>query len=244
MRIATRRALPNTCNSEKLARMPGIYMAWRPPERAPEVGLPPAVGNGYVTFGSFGSCYKITPGLVALWSRILAQVPRSRLMLLAIDGDVARRRIRDLFAGHGTDAERLEFVPRLTFDEYLAAHQRADIALDTFPYHGATTTCACLWMGLPVVVLAGETHASRADVSMLSHVGLPQFVARTGDEYVEIAARAAADLAGLTALRGELRRMMMQSPNTDAAGCTRILESLFREMWSSWCAAQRAPVRG
>lgn len=224
--------------SEKLARLSGIYMAWRPPAHAPDIDAPPALVNGYVTFGSFGSCYKITPGLVALWSRILEAVPRSRLMMLAVDGEVARRRIRDLFAGHGIDAQRLEFVPRLNFDDYLAAHQRADIALDTFPYHGATTTCACLWMGLPVVVLAGENHASRADVSMLSHVGLPQFVADTGDAYVDIAARAAADLPALAALRARLRDAMQRSPNTDALACAHGLEALFRQMWVTWCSGR------
>ena len=222
-------------NSEQLMRLPGIYMAWRPPEHTPDVGPLPAREAGCVTFGSFHSCFKITPTIAAVWVRILGEVPGSRLTLLAISSEAAQRRTRELFAGHGIDPQRLNFLPRLTFDEYLAAFQKVDIALDTFPYHGATTTCFSLWMGLPVVVLAGATHASRADVSMLSNVGLPQLVARTGDEYVEIATRLAANLDELAEMRASLRAMMMQSPNTDGRSCARNLENALREMWVTWC---------
>ena len=222
-------------NSEQLVRLPGIYMAWRPPEHMPDVGPLPALESGCVTFGSFHSCFKITPTIAALWSRILGQVPGSRLALLAISSEAARQHTRELFAGQGIAPERLDFLPRLAFDEYLAAFRTVDIALDTFPYHGATTTCFALWMGLPVVVLAGATHASRADVSMLSNVGLPQLVARSGDEYVEIATRLAATLHDLAAMRASLRGMMMRSPITDGRSCARHLESAFREMWVKWC---------
>jgi predicted O-linked N-acetylglucosamine transferase (SPINDLY family) len=222
-------------NSEQLVRLPGIYMAWCPPEHMPDVGPLPALESGCVTFGSFHSCFKITPTIAALWSRILGQVPGSRLALLAISSEAARQHTRELFAGQGIAPERLDFLPRLAFDEYLAAFRTVDIALDTFPYHGATTTCFALWMGLPVVVLAGATHASRADVSMLSNVGLPQLVARSGDEYVEIATRLAATLHDLAALRASLRGMMMRSPITDGRSCARHLESAFREMWVKWC---------
>ena len=227
-------------NSERLARLDGSYMAWRPPANAPPPGPLPALANGYVTFGSFSSAYKVTPTTVAMWARILTKVERSRLMLLAFDGNAARRRVIELFATQGIGAGRLEFLPRLGFDEYLASHARADVALDTFPYHGATTTCACLWMGVPVVALAGTIHASRADVSMLSHAGLSRFVARTPDEYVDIAVQAAADLPALAELRGALRPMLASAPNTDGLACARNLERALRGMWRSWCAGERS----
>lgn len=225
-------------HSEKLVRLPRIYMTWRPPDRAPGVGALPALESGRMTFGSFNSCYKITPLLVALWSRILVRVPGSRLRLLAVNGDVAERRVRDLFAGHGVDSQRLDFVPRLTYEEYLAAYQRADIALDAFPYHGTATTCDSLWMGLPVVVLAGASHVSRVGVSMLSNAGLTHLIAQSGDEYVEIATRLAADLRELAGLRAGLRGRMLQSPVTDGRSGARALESAFREMWADWCRRQ------
>ena len=115
------------------------------------------------------------------------------------------------------------------------AFNSVDIALDTFPYHGATTTCFSLWMGLPVVVLAGTTHATRADVSMLNNVGLPQLVASSGDEYIDIATRLTGDLARLAQLRARLRGMMTSSPTTDGRTCARNLESAFRDMWVAWC---------
>ncbi len=173
-------------NSEKLVRLPDIYMAWRPPDATPAVAPLPALTNGYVTFGTFHSAFKITPTIAALWARILQRVPGSRLRVMAVSGDRRRtarapavRELRQL-PDHNWKSCR---ASRST--TYLAAFQHVDIALDTFPYHGATTTCFSLWMGLPVVVLEGTTHASRADVSMLTNVGLPQLVAKSGDEYVD-----------------------------------------------------------
>ncbi len=222
-------------NSEKLVRLPRIYMAWRPPDDLPEVGRLPALDAGHVTFGSFHSCFKITPTITQLWLRILRTVPGSRLTLLAVSSAAAQRNVRHMLDDSGIAPERYDFLPRLAFEDYLAAFHGVDIALDTFPFHGATTTCFTLWMGLPVVVLAGTTHASRADVSMLCNAGLPQLVARSGDEYVEAATRLAADLDKLAELRAGLRDAMRQSPNTDGRTCARHLENALREMWTNWC---------
>ena len=225
-------------HSERLVRLPASYMAWRPPEDAPDAGPLPAAVAGRVTFGSFNSCYKLTPQLIALWSRILMRVPGSRLMLLTISAGAAERRIRSLFADNGIDAARLEILPRVAHQEFLAAHGRADIALDAFPYHGTTTTCFSLWMGLPVVTLAGTVHASRVGVSMLNSVGLPRLIARDADEYVEIAARLAGNTAELAALRPNLRGMLLRSPLADGRACARALETAFREMWTIGCRGQ------
>lgn len=222
-------------NSEKLVRLPGIYMAWRAPDGTPPVASLPALKNGYVTFGTFHSAFKIAPAIAATWARILARVPGSRLRVLAISGAAAEKHIRGLFARSGVAAAQLEILPRLPFEDYLAEFGNVDIALDTFPYHGATTTCFALWMGLPVVVLEGSSHASRADVSMLNNVGLPRLVATTRDEYVAIATRLAGDLPALADLRGKLRGMMERSPNADGRACARNLERAFRDMWITWC---------
>ena len=223
-------------NSETLVRLPGIYMAWRPPDGTPAVAPLPALKNGYVTFGTFHSAFKISPAIAAWWARILERVPDSRLRVMAVSGVSAERHMREMFERCGVRAQQLEILPRLSFDDYLAAYAQVDIALDTFPYHGATTTCFSLWMGLPVVVLEGTSHASRADVSMLNNVGLPQLIGKTGDEYVDIAARLAEDLPKLAELRTNLRGMMARSPNADGRACARNLERAFREMWLAWCA--------
>ena len=222
-------------NSETLIRLPRIYMAWKPPDTVPEVTPLPALANGHVTFGTFHSVFKITGTIVKLWARILLQVPNARLQVMAISGENAKKHVRALFAECGIASDRVHVLPRLPFDDYLAAFNSVDIALDTFPYHGATTTCFSLWMGLPVVVLAGTTHATRADVSMLNNVGLPQLVASSGDEYIDIATRLTGDLARLAQLRARLRGMMTSSPTTDGRTCARNLESAFRDMWVAWC---------
>ena len=222
-------------NSEQLIRLPGIYMAWRPPDSMPAVAPLPALTSDHVTFGTFHSAFKISPTIAALWARILQRVPNARLRVMAVSGERAAWHVRGLFTNCGVAENRLDILPRLPFDEYLAAFQHVDIALDTFPYHGATTTCFSLWMGLPVIVLEGSTHASRADVSMLANVGLPQLIAKTGDEYVDIAVRLAYDLPQLAQLRTDLRGMMTRSPNADGRTCARNLEHAFRRMWVAWC---------
>ncbi len=225
-------------HSETLARLPDIYMTWRPPADAPDVGALPASASGHITFGSFNSCFKITPALVALWARLLQAVPQSRLMLLTITSRGAERHIRNLFAGHGVSPDRLELLPRMTHEEFLAAHQRADIALDTYPYHGTTTTCFSLWMGLPVVALAGPTHVSRVGVSLLSNLGMREWIAHSRDEYVDVATKLASDLSALAATRSGLRQKMLDSPITDGVRGARALESAFRKIWSAWCATR------
>ena len=229
-------------NTETLVRLPGIYMAWRPPDGAPAVGPLPALANEYITFGTFHSVFKISPTTARLWARILERVPRARLQVLAVSGIAAEQHARELFSRGGADLQRIDFLPRLAFGDYLAAFARVDIALDTFPYHGATTTCFSLWMGLPVVVLEGTTHASRADVSMLTNVGLPQLVAKSGDEYVAIAARLAGDIPELAQLRAGLRNMMARSPLADGRACAHNLEHAFREMWVEWCLKESERV--
>lgn len=228
-------------HSERLARLPRIFMTWRPPADAPDVAPPPALAAGHVTFGSFNSCFKITPALAALWARVLAAVPGSRLMLVTIGAGAAERRVRDLFAAHGIGAERLEILPRMTHEEFLMSHARADIALDSYPYHGTTTTCFSLWMGLPVVTLAGATHVSRVGVSLLTNAGLPDLVARDPDHYVEIARRIAGDLSALAALRAGLRGRILTSPLADGRAGARAFERAFRDMWSAWCSRQSQP---
>lgn len=222
-------------HSETLMRLPAVLMTWQPPLGAPQPGNPPALEAGHVTFGSFNSCFKITPAVVALWSRVLDRVPGSRLLMLAIDSGVAERRIRDLFARNGVAPERLEILPRLPHESFLEAHRRADIALDPFPYHGTTTTCFSLWMGLPVVVRSGTVHASRVGASLLNSIGLPELVAANEDEYIDIASRLAADIPGLARLRATLRERMLNSPLTDGREGARALERAYRTMWTDWC---------
>lgn len=225
-------------HTEQLIRMPDIYMIFRPPEDAPAVNDLPAAQTGNLTFGSFNALSKITPQVAHVWSRILMAVPGSRLLIATVPVGRTRDRIFDLFSVNGVEPSRLELCGRLPSYEFLALHHKADIALDPFPFSGTTTTCHSLWMGLPVVTLAGKSHVSRVGVSMLTNIGLASMIANSADEYVNIASELANDLVNLRALRRGLRERMLNSPLTDARCFTRHLEARFRQSWASWCSQQ------
>ena len=146
-------------------------------------------------------------------------------LLLGLQDRVGQQRVRAIFDQAGVAAERLEMLGRkTTLADHLRCYQRMDVALDTFPYHGTTTTCEALWMGLPVITLAGTTHASRVGVSLLANVGLSELIAHTPAQYVEIAAALAADLPRLAALRAGLRQRLAASPLTDGPRFARHVE--------------------
>ena len=224
-------------HSERLMRLPEIYMAFDPPRDAPQVSASPVLSRGYVTFGSFNALAKITPQVIAAWARLLHAVPNARLTMLTVAEGEARARVTRAFAEHGIPASRLALAGRLAFGAFLAAVAEADIALDPFPFAGTTTTCQTLWMGVPVVTLAGRSHAGRVGVSMLTNVGLADLVARDEDDYVAIAAALACRPARLAELRAGMRARMLASPLTDGARLARAVEDAYRTMWEAYCRA-------
>jgi predicted O-linked N-acetylglucosamine transferase (SPINDLY family) len=225
--------------SEQSVRLPETYWCYRPPIATPPVNALPALEAGHVCFGSLNNFCKATPPALAAWSRLLQAVPGSRLLLHAHPGS-HRQRVREFLAGQGISAERLAFIDFLPMAEYFAVYQRIDVALDPFPYGGGTTTCDALWMGLPVVSLAGQTAVGRGGVSILSNLGLPELVARDPEQYVRIAAELAQDLSRLSGLRATLRDRMRASPLMNAPRFARNVEAAYRKMWQRWCAKQSA----
>ena len=135
-------------------------------------------------------------------------------------------------------AERVEFVGKRSRGEYLRLHHQVDIALDTFPFNGHTTVCEALWMGVPVVVLAGETYVTRFGGSALVNLDLQDLIAASPEEYVDIAVRLAGDVERLADAARRAAKRMEASPLLDAAGFTRNLEAAYRQMWSRWCVEQ------
>ena len=210
-------------------------MSWTPPADAPATHRRPRA-SPHVTFGSFNACYKISPMTVGLWARVLDAVPGSRLVLFTVPEGRAEARLRAAFAERRVAAERLEFRRRSSHEVFLEAHGEIDVALDAYPYHGVTTTCFSLWMGVPVVALAGRTAAARIAASFLPTAGFPHLVAATADEFVSIAAGLAHDRAGLDRFRETARARMLGGPLTDGAACASALEDAFRSMWRTWCA--------
>ena len=220
--------------------LPDCWTCYEPPTGYPEVNALPSAAGKPFTFGSLNNNCKINGTVLDAWARILLATPGSRLQLLAKQGG-HRRRFADEFARRGVDAARILFAdylpaaPGLSQGALLARYHEIDLALDTFPYGGMTTTLDALWMGMPVVSLVGQRNLGRAGLSILSNVGLADFAAPSVDAYVDLAVRTAQDTAKLARLRGELRSRMQVSPLLDAAGFTRKIEQAFRTMWVEWC---------
>jgi len=228
-------------NEEQVVRLPGSYFCYGGPGLEPRLGALPALRDGLLTFGSFNNLAKLSPETLRLWARVLEAVPGSRLVLKtrALADESVAEELLDRFEALGIARERLMLSGwKASDEEHLQAYREVDIALDSYPYNGATTTCEALWMGVPVVSLAGATHASRMGRSILSSAGLGELAARTPEQYVEIAAGLARDLARLGALRTGLRERMRASALMDAQRFARDLESAYRQMWRSWCAGQ------
>ncbi|HEV3136534.1 MAG TPA: hypothetical protein VGZ26_01495, partial [Pirellulales bacterium] len=226
--------------TERLVRLPRSFFCYRPPDEAPPVAPPPALDAGYVTFGSFNNFAKVSPGAIDAWLQILARVPRSRLLVLANRGGYLERHLHALAQQHGVDSTRIELRNKLPTAEYLRLIAQADIALDPFPFNGHTTTCDSIWMGVPVVMLQGNTYASRFGGSVLGNVGLDPLITRSAEQYVDAAVELAGDLDALARMRGELRGRMADSALLDFRGFTGNLEQVYRQMWNTWCASQRA----
>ena len=210
---------------------------WRLPQTAwcfsPLSGSPPTdpAPRDFVAFGSFNDLAKINEPLLAVWARILAAVPESRLIIKnrASSTAFAEQWLRQ-FLGIGPD--RLIMLPRQSqAEKHLECYAQVDVALDSYPYHGTTTTCEAMWMGVPVVSRAGASHVSRVGVSLLHSVGLDEFIAPDEDRYVEIAVGLARDKARRAELRRTLRQRMSRSPLMDGEGYCRQLEAAFEGMW-------------
>jgi protein O-GlcNAc transferase len=231
-------------HSETLVRLPRGFLCYQPPANAPAVAPPPVATTHQVTFGSFNNPTKISDATIAYWADILRRTPNARLLLKARQlGDVAtRERLKGLFAQHGIATERVEMVSWVPDKaEHLGLYHQIDIALDTFPYNGTTTTCEALWMGVPVVILAGRMHAGRVGVSILTHIGLPELIAEDPEGYVQLATSLAQDLGRLKTLRAELRQKMLHSPLMDANGFSQRLEMEYRNMWRQWVNEVSSP---
>ena len=229
-------------HTEKLERMPECFSCFKPPSNAPEVKALPAAARGHITFGSFNNFAKITPEVMRVWIAILARVPGSRLVLKnwCLDNDRMKTFMLEAFARCGATTGQVElWNPNTSNVDHLNCYNSIDIGLDPFPYNGTTTTCDALWMGVPVITLAGVSHVGRVGVSQMSNLGLQELIARDTDHYVDIAVALANDVPRLAALRGGMRVRMSASPLMDAPRLTKNLEAAYDNMWSVYLSAQK-----
>lgn len=226
-------------HTERLMRLPDGFWCYGAPAAASSVSPPPCLRNGYVTFGSFNNFMKISAPTLDLWAAILRRVEGSRLLLRHRGGgdEQARAFILAQFDARGVSAERIVIQrPIGPYLLHLSSYREVDIGLDPFPYNGGTTTTEALYMGVPVVTLAGRTFVSRMGVSLLSQVGLDEWIADTPDEYCEIAARWAQSHEELQALRQTLRPRMEAGTIGNPKHFAETMETELRLAWKHWCS--------
>jgi protein O-GlcNAc transferase len=228
----------DSLHTEQLIRLPQTAWCYSP---QPNLVLPPRNirdENEPITFGSFNNISKVNSYVLALWCSILQKVPNSKLLLKAVGlgSSAIQDRLRKTFHLAGIAPDRLDLRgSALHIAEHLSMYNDMDIALDTFPYNGTTTTCEALWMGVPVISLAGQTHVSRVGASLLSSARLPELLAANPDDYIQIAVALANDNPRLQELHSTLRQRMEQSPLMDATHFTRNIEAAYRQAWRQWC---------
>ncbi len=226
-------------HTETLFRLPYCAWSFRPPTDAPAIQPSPRTPVGKVNFGCFGALPKLTDASLSLWARIVLAVPGSQLLLKnpGFQEPETQARIRTLLQCAGLDPARVVLrPPEHTLAAHLATYHEVDIAFDTFPYHGTTTTCEALWMGVPVVTRAGRTHASRVGVSLLTNAGLPDLIAADDDAFFHRCVQLATDPTQLAELRSSLRERLISSPLMDDRGFARRVEAAYRAMWRAWPA--------
>jgi protein O-GlcNAc transferase len=229
--------------TEAVTRLPDAFLCYAPRGHAPPVAPLPARARGGFTYGCFNNLAKVTSEVVAAWSAILRAQPDSTMFMKtpALDDPGVRARYLGLFAANGVPADRVRLVGQTSQADVLGLYGEVDVALDPFPYNGCMTTIEALWMGVPVLTLAGDHFVSRVGVSLLSTLGLEELVAATPSEYFEKAVGLAGQLDRLAEIRLGLRDRMERSPLCDGPGFARGLEAAYRQMWRRWCAESPHP---
>lgn len=242
--IADAVTCPEGCEpyySEHSARLPHAPWCYSPPEQAPPLSPLPAQTRGALTLISANAFQKLNHQVLALWAHVLTALPDAHLRFLGVP-EARHQRVVATMGQHGIAPDRLELLPRLPLADYYRALTEGDLALDPFPYSGGTSTFDALWAGLPIVTLPGDHEASRSAASILSTLGLCQFIAKSPADYVAIVERTAADLPALASLRGDMRKRMQDTSLADPAQFARAFEVLIHRMWRQHLDGEHRPI--
>ena len=222
-------------HSEKLLRLPNGFLCFQGNEKVLSKSNPPQTHHDYITFGSFNNLSKITPEVIDVWSKILNLIPKSHLILKCRKLKHNKDYYYELFKNKGIDKDRIQLYEHLpSTSDHLELYNSVDIGLDPFPYNGATTTCEALWMGVPVITLLGDRHAGRVGASILTNVGLKDFIARDIDSYINLAVKMSANTKKLKEIRMTLRRQMQESLLCDARSFAGNVEASYKDMWHNY----------
>ena len=229
--------LSDETSAETIIRLPRGYLCYQPNPQAPDVSRAPWEKNGYITFGSFNHVSKISDAAFDLWAEVLITNPDTHLVLKneSFLDESTRREWLDRFREKGVDESRIQLLGITeSVVEHLALYSLVDIGLDTIPYNGTTTTCEALWQGVPVITLPGQTHCGRQGLSLLSQVGLTDFVAGSRSGFIEIATRYVHEPRKITELRSQLRNRMQVSPLCDGEALAADVEAAYLAALERW----------
>ena len=219
---------------EPVQRINRDFLAYQPQTVSPEVAALPLLAAGHFTFGSFNALPKISAATVSLWSAVLHAVPGSRILIKTkgLDDPTVAEHLLNRFYELGIEASRIDLAAQTkSIEEHLDFYNKVDIALDTIPYNGTTTTCESLWMGVPVFSVLGKMHHERVSASILNTVGLSEFVGETQEDMVKRVVNCCADITALASLRASLRDRVSSSPLCDGADLARQIEPVYRKLW-------------
>lgn len=224
---------------EDVRYLPNIVGSFYP-RPYPDVNTLPALSAGYITFGSCNRLCKVSEQAFHAWAQVLLAVPNSRMILKSgeLDGQDSRDRVAGYFTREGIDPARLTLLGNTSWDQHVATSNQIDIGLDPFPHAGGVTTLECMMMGVPVVTLRWPTIAGRLSASILTTLGLTDWIAETPEEYVRLALQKAGDIAALASLRQQLRGIFKQSVIGDPKAYATAVEAEYRLLWQEWCGRQ------
>ena len=225
--------------TESPLRLPNAHLCFSPPGETPAPQHAPAGSGSFITFGCFSNITKLNERVISTWSRILERVPESKLLIknASLSNDAIAQSVRQQFTDSGTPRDQVIVLGKTNYNDHINTFSRVDIALDPFPYGGMTTTLETLWMGVPIIALAGQSWAGRVSASILTVMGIPELITRSEEEYIAKAVKFAQDQEGLAAIRRNTRVLLESSPLCDISRFTKSLERLYHNAWQAHCQA-------
>ena len=230
-------AVSQPLHTEGLLFLPHSQWCYRPFLEVAAAGSAPCERNGFVTFGSLNNATKLTTEHAQRWGRILKALPTARLLVAGVTSERKRQSLLDAVAAAGGSPERVRFAPRSDLEGYYRLMDQIDIALDSFPYGGGTTTFDALWMGVPVLTATGPLPASRSAASVLAALGLAPWIAAGIEGFEALAIERAKDTAAIAQLRRTLRDRLRTSPLMDERGFVAAFEAALQQAWRERAAS-------
>ncbi len=224
-------------HTEKLVRLPGSAWTYLPYPKVPAVSPPPALVNGYITFGSFNNFQKMHDGQLVVWRKLLDEVPGSRIIFksFGLNDPETSPRVKERLEKLGFAGRYTTYGAAATTERHLDMYGLMDIGLDPEPFNGATTTCEAIMMGVPVVTLEGNRNAARTGVALLTALGHPEWIAKDSEDFIAKAKLLASDVGKLDALRRSLRQEFADSPMQDYKGAAENFGNAIRQCWREYC---------